>query len=116
MVSKDVLAHQRAKDEQVIRALAEAGSALRKTHLLEHHFICPSREAAEPVVAWAKAFGHHASEVVEGEFEGRRYFYFDLVVPTVPTIDEVTKQTAAMLEIAAQHGVEYDGWGCEVVE
>lgn len=116
MISKDVLAHQRAKDEQVIRALAEAGSDLSKPHLLEHHFICPTREAAAPVVAWGAASGYHASEVVEGEFEGRNYAYFDLVVSTVPTIAEVTKQTAAMLEIAARHYVKYDGWGCEVVK
>lgn len=116
VVSQDVLAHQRAKDEQVIRALAEAGSNMSKPHSLEHHFVCPSREAAGPVVAWGKASGYQSSEVIDDEFEGRRYVYFDLVMSTVPTIAEVTMHTSAMLEIAARHGVEYDGWGCEVVE
>ena len=116
MITADALAHQRAKDEQVVRALADAGSDLSRPHALEHHFVCPNRVAAEPVVAWGRAAGYEPSQVSDGEFEGRKYAYFDLVKKTVPTLANITSQTTAMLEAAARHGIEYDGWGCEVVK
>lgn len=116
MVPQDVLVRQRAKDEQVLRALADAGSDLSKPHSLEHHFVCPNRAAAQPVVAWGIAAGYQTSEVVDGEFEGRKYSCFDLIKSTVPTISIITAETSAMLAAAARHGVEYDGWGCEVVK
>ena len=52
----------------------------------------------------------------DGTFEGRDYVYFDLVKPTVPSIQNITPETTAMLEAAARFGVEYDGWGCGVVK
>ena len=116
MITAEILAGQRAKDEQVIRALAEAGADMSKPHALEHHFVCPSRAAAEPAVAWGRASGYKPSPVSEGEFEGKKYVYFDLVRETVPTIANITAQTTVMLQIAAKNGLDYDGWGCEVVK
>jgi regulator of RNase E activity RraB len=116
VISADVLAHQRVKDEAVVRSLANAGADLSKPHSLEHHFVCPNRAAAEPVVAWGLAQGYRPSSVSERKFDGRAYAYFDLVKSTVPTMANISSQTSAMLEIAARHGVEYDGWGCEVVD
>jgi len=114
VIGADVLAHQRAKDQQVVRALADAGADLAKPHALEHHFVCPSRAAAEPVLAWGRSAGYEPSPVSEDEFEGQRYAHFDLVKKTVPTMANITPQTTAMLEVAAKHGIEYDGWGCDV--
>jgi regulator of RNase E activity RraB len=114
VIAADVLARQRLKDQQVVRALANAGSDLSKPHALEHHFVCPNRAAAEPVVAWGRAAGYEPSPVSDGEFKGRRYAYFDLVKKTVPTMANITPQTTAMLEVAAKHAIEYDGWGCRI--
>ena len=116
VISREVLDHQLANDVQVIQALGNAGSDLSKPHLPEHHFECRTREMAEPVLAWGIAEGYAPSPVTEGKFEGREYVYFDLVKSTVLTVENITSETTAMLEIAARHGIEYDGWGCEVVE
>ena len=116
MISKAVLDHQREKDEQTIKALANAGSDLSKPHSLEHHFNCRTRAAADAVLAWGDTGGYQPSPMSEGEFKGREDVYFDLVKSTVPTIENITAETTAMLKVAAKHGVEYDGWGCEVVE
>ncbi len=115
MITADVLAHRRVLDQLVIRALADAGSDLSKPHALEHHFVCGNPGAAEMVVAWGRAAGYEPSPVSKGKFERRCYTYFDLVKKTVPTIENITPQTTAMLEAAAKHGIEYDGWGCNVV-
>jgi regulator of RNase E activity RraB len=110
----EVLAHQRFKDQQVVRALADAGSNLSKPHALEHHFVCAERAAAELVVARGRASGYDPSPVSDGEFVGRRYAYFDLVKKTVPTMANITPKITAMLEVAVEHGIEYGGWGYEV--
>jgi len=115
VIPAELLAQQRRKDQEVVRALANAGADMSKAHALEHHFVCVDRTAAEPVVAWGRGAGYEASPVSEGEYKGQRYAYFDLVRKTVPTMDNITRQTTAMLEAAAANGVEYDGWGCEVV-
>jgi regulator of RNase E activity RraB len=115
VISAQVLAHQRVKDEQVIRVLADAGSDLSRPHSLEHDFVCPNRAAAEPVVAWGRAAGYEPSPISDGEWKGRAYAYFDLVKSTVPKIANITPQTTSMLEVAEWYGIEYDGWGCEVV-
>jgi regulator of RNase E activity RraB len=104
------------KDEQTIQALADAGSDMSKPHLLEHHFVCETREAAEAVIAWGTASGYRGSPVTEGTFEGHEYVYFDLIKSTLPVIDDVLSETTAMLDVAARSGAEYDGWGCEVVD
>lgn len=116
LLPAEVLRSQRAKDVDVLRALADAGADLSKPHSLEHHFICPDREAAQRVIAWAVDAGYSPGEVLDGEWEGRKYAYFDLIKHTVPTIENVSSQTGAMLEVAAKYGVEYDGWGCAVVK
>lgn len=115
MVSVKDLERQRAKDEQVLAALENAGSDLSKPHRLEHHFECANRAQADRIVEWARNAGYQVSVVKEGMFEGKTHVYFDVAKSTVPTLANVSVQTTAMLRIAAQHGAEYDGWGCEIV-
>jgi len=116
LITLDMLTYQRLKDEQVLRALVDAGSDLTKPHVLEHHFVCADGAAAKPVVVWAAAAGYEASRVSEGKSKGHRRAYFDLVKRTVPTMANITSQTTTMLELAAKYGINYDGWGCEVVK
>ena len=111
-IDKDVLDHQREMDEQTIQALANAGADLSKPHPLEHHFNSPTPDAAAPVLAWGAANGYAASPLSEDVSEGQPYVYFDLVKGTVLAIESITSETTAMLEVAAEHGIEYDGWGC----
>jgi hypothetical protein len=52
---------------------------------------------------------------MDGEHEVRRYFFFDFVVPTVPTIENVFADTSRFYRLAAEHGASYDGWGWPLV-
>jgi len=117
MITDQTLARQRASDEQTIAALAKAGADLDKPHALEHHFVCRDPAAAGAIRAWGEERGYTCSEVAEDVLDGARYAYFDLIKRGVVDIDAVTAETTAMLELAAKHdAVEYDGWGCEVVQ
>lgn len=113
-VTEEVLSDFHASNIEVLRALAEAGGDLSRPHEIEHHFLCPDRKAAEPILAWGRSAGYRPSAVFDAEHEGLRYVHFDLVMATVPTLANMTAQTTSMLEIAARCGVDYDGWGCSV--
>ena len=103
-------------DQQVLRRLAEAGSDLTKPHSIEHHFVCSERSSATPVLSFGASAGYQPSPVTASNFAGQTYFTFDLVRVCVPTPAAITAQTRSMMEIATKHGLEYDGWGCKVVE
>ena len=105
---------QREKDKQVIEALKRTGSNMKKPHMIEHHFITPSRENAQQLADWGKKNGFQVSEVLEGEYEVEKYWYFDLIKPTVPTIGNISEDTSLMLHLANRFNCEYDGWGCMV--
>lgn len=100
----------------MLRRLAEAGSDLTKSHSIEHHFVCSERSSATPVLSFGASAGYQPSPVTENTFAGQTYFTFDLVRVCVPTLAEITDQTRSMLELATRCGVEYDGWGCAVVD
>lgn len=110
------LAAQRAKDQQLFDALVKSGSKMSEPHELEHHFLCEDRAAAAPVIAWGLAEGYQPGPVLVAVWEGSAYCHFELVKSTVPTLDNITSQSTAMLEAAARFDVDYDGWGCSVVE
>ena len=116
MVSQADLDRQRQGDLEVIAALKRAGSNLSKPHSIEHHFICPTREIANRIRAWGTGQGLVVSEVNEGEYSGRRYYYFDCIRSTTPMIDAIFADTSRFLALAAEFGAEYDGWGCQVVK
>lgn len=116
VVTEEELTHQREMDLRVIKALADAGSDLAKAHRLEHHFVCATADEAEPIVAWGTSNGFVASPVERGEYEGQSYAYFDLIKPTIPTIENVFADSRRMLEVAKVNGAKYDGWGCPVVK
>jgi regulator of RNase E activity RraB len=115
LVTNADLSRQKQGDREVIAALKDAGSDLSKPHSLEHHFVSPSRQGLERLRAWGVESGLSAGPIAEGEYQGRRYFFFDFIVPTIPTLEEVFKYTGRFLSKAAEFGVEYDGWGCPVV-
>jgi len=110
----DELDFQKRKDVEVIKALKSNGSDLTKHHLIEHHFITHSKEDGMALLNWGEQNGFQVSELSEGDFKNERYFYFDLIKPTVPSIENLFEDTSTMVRMAPQYNCEYDGWGCEV--
>jgi regulator of ribonuclease activity B len=115
-VADGVLEEQGEYDRATIEALAKAGSDLSKPHLVEHHFVCPDPTRAAAAVEWGRAHGYRPSPVTTANFKGSDYAYFDLVKSTVPSLERISSDTKAMIDLAARSGIEYDGWGCSVVK
>jgi regulator of RNase E activity RraB len=115
-VAPEDVEYQKQKDLEVITALKKHGSDMSKPHLIEHHFIAYSREDGAELLRRGKLDGFQVSDLKEGEWEGRRYYYFDLMKPTIPTIENIFSDSSLMLDLALEFNCEYDGWGCEVVE
>jgi len=42
--------------------------------------------------------------------------FFDVIIDTVPTIENITPITTRMHQLAAAHSCLYGGWGCGAVE
>ncbi len=116
MVSQTELDKQKHGDTEVISALKRAGSDLTKPHHIEHHFVCPTSESAKKIREWGISQGLTASELLDGEHQGQGYFFFDFIVSTVPTIENIFADTRRFCQLAADHGASYDGWGCLVVK
>ena len=106
---------QRDIDLQTISVLRQAGSNMSKPHKLEHHFVSKSKRSLEVLRNRAIASKHEVSEILSTGTLLKTYF-FDIIIDTVPTIENVTPATTAMQRLAAEHSCSYDGWGCEVVK
>jgi regulator of RNase E activity RraB len=77
--------------------------------------LADSRTGGIELQEWARLNGFQVSPRQEGRWEGRRYYYFDLVKSTIPTLENISPDTTLMLRLAAEFECTYDGWGCAVV-
>lgn len=112
--SSSELEHQRQADIETIETLRAHGSNLEKPHLVEHHFLAPTQTDGQGLKDWAAENGIQTSELRGGEYKGTRYYYFDLIKPTIPSIENISEDTHQMLRLANKFNCDYDGWGCEV--
>ena len=104
-------------DREVIKALADAQSNLKKAHEIEFHFIGYNETKISMLANDGKSRGYRVSSIdTMVDKDGRRYWYLDLIGSIVPTEQNIVSNTAIMAALARKHGVEYDGWGCQVVQ
>ena len=101
-------------DALVIEALVQAGSDPAKHHELEHCFVCDTRTQTDAIRQWGRENGYKPTDVSDNEFDGRRYFRFDLMKQSPLDLEAISEDTRVLQALASEHGVEYDGWGCEV--
>lgn len=96
-------------DQSVVQNLINAGSDPEKEHALEFVFTGPApglRAAAEAL----KERGFVAEEPLD--FENGTI----VMVANMPLdLDAIVAESQAHTELAAEHGLEYDGWGAAVV-
>ena len=107
--------NERDADLQTISALKKAGSNMSKSHKLEHHFVSKNKASLEALRNHAISQEHQVSEILSTGLLFKTYF-FDIIIDTVPTIENITPASTAMRQLAAEHCCSYDGWGCEVVK
>lgn len=108
-------ANQHDADLEIIRALTGAGSNMSKPHSLEHHFVSKSKTSLESLRSRAVSSKYQVSDTFSTGRLVKTYF-FDIIIDTIPTIENITPATTVMHQLAAEYSCSYDGWGCEVVE
>ncbi|MEJ2648703.1 MAG: ribonuclease E inhibitor RraB [Sedimentisphaerales bacterium] len=107
---------QKEKDLAVIDAFKVNSADMAISHKIEHHFITYSKESGLELLTWAAANDLETSELAESIWRGERYYYFDLIIPTVPTIDNIFPDTRYMLYLAEEYNYQYDGWGRIIIK
>jgi regulator of RNase E activity RraB len=107
--------NQRAADLQVIAALKSARSDMSKPHRIEHHFVSKKEAGLASLRSYALSQRQQVSKISSTGSLLKTYF-FDIVIDTVPAIENMSPATTAMHQLAAKHPCTYDGWGCMVVE
>lgn len=103
------------RNKNTIDALIAAGSNPEKPHPLEHHFYCYSRELLSGLTTKGSALGYRIAKIGNGESEGARYWYADLVKDTKLDLDSINEENSRLLRLAIEFKGSYDGWGTKVV-
>ena len=103
-------------NRKTISALIEAGSDLNKRQSLEHHFYCYTADSMRGLLAKGESLGYRITNVGESVYEGRQYWYADLVSDTVLDIVLINQENSRMLRLAHEFNGNYGGWGSSIVE
>ena len=107
-----------AASQKLFEALDDGGCDHDAIHLIEHHFISPSRECLGEIVKDGFYLGFGSSEIEARKSEdGSTYYYIDLLsrVPILAEDADVfivpARESVIMLALAEVHKCQYDGWG-----
>jgi regulator of RNase E activity RraB len=103
-------------NKKTISALIDAGSNPKMKHPLEHHFYCPDAESLKSLMEEGESLGYRVENVGDSEYEGKHYWYGDLVKETVLDLALINTENSKMLELANKFNSDYDGWGTPVVD
>lgn len=101
---------------KTIEALIEAGSDPNKPHPLEHHFYCDNSSSLKELMAKGESLGYRVANLGDNIYEGKHYWYGDLIKETILDIKVINEDNSLMLMLANEFDSEYDGWGSPVVE
>lgn len=115
--SKEERAVRLQKDREVLKALADAGSDLRKPHEIEFHFVDYDAAKISAVAEEGRKMGYRISKIDNlADTQGHKYWYFDLIQSVIPSENNVFSRTEAMTALGKKHDVKFDGWGCLIVK
>lgn len=98
--------------QEIIASLLEDGSQPSALYTIEHHFAGQDFNRLEKAALDCFKADFEVTDAEELSLEnGQTLLCFDAI--SEGTLDEVVimQQVEKLLEIAAKHGVEYDGWG-----
>jgi regulator of RNase E activity RraB len=99
-------------NEETIEALKEDGSDITKPHIIEHHFASKDFDVLEKAAVDVFKAGFEVTDAEELVLDdGGTVFCFDAVTEKLLDANNFKKDTDVLLQLAAKHGVHYDGWG-----
>jgi len=105
------------KDREVLKSLVDAGSNLKKSHVIEFHFVGYEKAKITAVAEEGKKMGYRVSKIDSlNDEKNWKYWYFDLIQSVIPSEKSIFSHTEALTLLAKKHAVEFDGWGCLIVK
>ncbi|MBP7546820.1 MAG: ribonuclease E inhibitor RraB [Corallincola sp.] len=106
-----------AENREIVAALTADGTNLDAEHIIEHHFAADNFDRLEKLAVAAFNLGFEVTDAEELELDrGQRCFCCDVITENLLDLALLDAQTEQMLELAAKHGVIYDGWGTYLEE
>ena len=117
MSTQELLDDWHEFNQETVSALIEDGSDQAQPHTIEHHFACNNFDKLEKAAVDAFKAGFEVGDAEEVELDdGGQMFCFDAVAERMLDVAVLNKDTDTLLDIAAKHGVHYDGWGTYFIE
>lgn len=107
MANRDLLDEQREETRLIIEELLDDGSDPDALYTIEHHFSAENFDALEKVAVDAFKMGY---EVTDAE-EGKLLMCCDAISEVTLNAELIDEQVEQLIELAARHNVNYDGWG-----
>lgn len=104
---------QALKDEAVLQSLREQGDSLSRARQVDHWFFLPNSASRS---ALAKRLSQEGFRVVDQHDPESEDEQFGLRVARVESVqpEHIKQVTAWLLELADEHGGDYDGWQTSV--
>ena len=106
-----------AENREIVEALIADGSNPQAEHIIEHHFAADNFDRLEKLAVAAFNAGFEVTDAEELEIAPKViWFCCDVIAEAPLDLALLDAQTEQMLELAAKHGVIYDGWGTYLEE
>ncbi|MDN7123822.1 ribonuclease E inhibitor RraB [Pseudidiomarina terrestris] len=102
----------REQTGETIAALLADGAPEDEIYTIEHHLASPDFTKLEKAAVELVKVGYHVDDADEFELDdGSRWYAFAAVSELPLQQEKIEAQAIEVAELAAQTGVEYDGWG-----
>ncbi|MBG6249223.1 MULTISPECIES: ribonuclease E inhibitor RraB [Symbiopectobacterium] len=112
MANRDLLDEQREETRLIIEELLDDGSDPDALYTIEHHFSAENFDALEKVAVDAFKMGYEVTDAEELEVEeGKLLMCCDVISEVALNAELIDEQVEQLIELAARHNVNYDGWG-----
>lgn len=101
-------------DAKTLKALADAGSDLKKPHVIDHWLYFSSESDARAAATDLSAAGFSVESVAASADSNEWRVLAQKTI--VPTLEEVEKTSSYLESLARRHHGEYDGWETQIEE
>lgn len=104
-------------NSETVAALLEDGSNPDAPHTIEYHMAGANFDILEKAAVDAFKAGFEVTDAEELQLDdGGMVYSFDAIKEQKLDVEQINKDTDALLKIAAKHKIFYDGWGTYFVE
>lgn len=112
MPNREFLAEQYDETRLIIEELLDDGSDPDALYTIEHHLAADDFDTLEKAAIEAFKLGYEVSDAEELELEdGTVIICCDIISESSLNAELIDSQVAQLVKLAADNGVDYDGWG-----